>query len=374
MGNQTTVMESSFHFLGKYICFFTLLISCKNSKQVDGKEFGFEGNNIHCNVPESRAANLVLGRTDAISAKEDTSHSGMVWIEGGSFMMGAPDHKGMANEYPAHEVSVAGFWMDLTEVTNEMFGEFVKATGYITTAEKDIDWEELRKQLPPGTPKPGDIDLKAGSMVFFPTVQAVALDDISQWWKWVPGASWRQPKGPGSSLQGKGQHPVVHISWEDALAYCKWAGKRLPTEAEWEWAASGGGINLYSWGNEEIYNSAANTWQGRFPHIDNKEDGFSGTAPVRSYAPNVYGLYDMSGNVWEWCSDWYDEKYYQELKGKKSDNPAGPAKKEASFFKVIRGGSYLCNPSYCEGYRRSRRMYSSYDSGTSHIGFRTVKN
>jgi formylglycine-generating enzyme required for sulfatase activity len=165
----------------------------------------------------------------------------------------------------------------------------------------------------------------------------------------------------------------VHISWEDATSYCKWAGKRLPTEAEWEWAASNGGKTLYSWGNEEKYNTAANTWQGVFPFSDNKEDGFIGTAPVKSFAANSYGLYQMSGNVWEWCSDWYDENYYQQIVSSHVKNPAGPVAKQDMFLKVIRGGSYLCNPSYCEGYRRSRRMYSSFDSGTNHIGFRCAK-
>lgn len=368
-------MKSFFQLLYNPLFIYSfIIIACNDDKQMAVDNSEKVDTATHCFAPSARAAQFVSNAHEKITTKKDTSHTGMVWVEGGSFMMGAPDSKGMPNEYPAHHVTVDGFWMDATEVTNEQFAEFVKATGYITIAEKKIDWEELKKQLPPGTPKPAESDLQPGSMVFIPTTTTVAMDDISQWWKWVPGVNWRQPEGPGSSINGKENFPVVHISWEDALAYCKWAGKRLPTEAEWEWAASSGGKNLYAWGNEEKFNTAANTWQGSFPNYDSKEDGFSGSSPVKSFTPNAFGLYDMSGNVWEWCSDWYDEKYYETLKGKKNMNPAGPSTKQSSFFKVIKGGSYLCNPSYCEGYRRSRRMYSSYDSGTNHIGFRTVKN
>jgi formylglycine-generating enzyme required for sulfatase activity len=350
------------------------LFGCDNQTKLAPSHDVQTTNTAHCYLPSARGAQFASKSSAAISFGNDTSHTGMVWIKGGTFEMGAPDNKGLPNEYPQHKVTVNGFWMDATEVTNAQFEAFVSATGYVTTAEKPLNWEELKQQLPAGTPKPPDSELQPGAMVFTPTSGPVPMDDISQWWKWVPGANWRHPEGPGSTIKGKEKLPVVQISWEDAMAYCKWAGKRLPTEAEWEWAASSGGKNLYSWGNEEKYNSAANTWQGMFPYLDNKEDGFRGIAPVKSFAANAFGLYEMSGNVWEWCADWYDEAYYQHMDKKGSVNPSGPAAKQGLFLKVIRGGSYLCNPSYCEGYRRSKRMFSSYDSGTNHIGFRCVRS
>lgn len=350
-----------------------VLFSCDDDTKLASSNHTQPDSAAHCYVPSARAAHFLPKTSENIQSGSDTLYTGMVWIEGGTFEMGAPDAKGMPNEYPKHSVAVDGFWMDATEVTNAQFAAFVTATGYVTTAEKPIDWEVLKQQLSPGTPKPADSELLPGSMVFTPTSTPVLMDDISQWWKWVPGARWRHPKGPSSSIKGQENLPVVQVSWEDAMAYCKWAGKRLPTEAEWEWAASSGGKNLYAWGNEEKYNTAANTWQGIFPYQNISEDGFKGIAPVKSFAANAFALYEISGNVWEWCADWYDDTYYGQAVGKNSSNPSGPATKEGLFLKVIRGGSYLCNPSYCEGYRRSRRMYSSYDSGTNHIGFRCVK-
>jgi formylglycine-generating enzyme required for sulfatase activity len=306
----------------------------------------------------------------------------MVFIHGGEYMMGAADDEGRTDEYPRHKVRLNGFWMDETEVTNAQFRRFVKATGYITQAEKIPDWEEMKKQLPPGTPKPNDSLLVAASLVFVSPGRDVSLADPSQWWVWEKGASWKHPQGPGSSIDGKDNYPVVHISWYDAMAYCKWSGKRLPTEAEWEFAARGGKQNeKYPWGNEDIDSGRpkANTWQGNFPNQNVNNDHFARLAPVRSFLPNEYGLYDMAGNVWEWCSDWYDENYYQRLKTQLSMDPAGPSRSNDPMEpgvpkKVVRGGSFLCNASYCKGYRVSSRMKTSPDTGLEHTGFRCVSS
>jgi formylglycine-generating enzyme len=308
------------------------------------------------------------------------SHEGMVWIKGGEFLMGSSNEEGRTDEYPQHPVKVDGFWMDQTEVTNAQFQKFVEATGYVTTAEKAPDWEELKKQLPPGTSKPDESALVAASLVFTPSADPVALMDASQWWSWTKGANWRQPQGQGSTIKGKEDYPVVHISWDDAQAYCRWAGKRLPTEAEWEFAARGGLLNKpFSWGSEDVETgkAKANTWQGRFPDVNTAKDGFKGMAPVKSFAPNGYGLYDMAGNVWEWCSDWYRPDTYQQMKGSLAVNPKGPS---AGFDpdeptvpkRVVRGGSFLCHASYCSSYRVSARMKTSPDTGLEHTGFRCV--
>lgn len=296
--------------------------------------------------------------------------------------MGGDNDQASADEFPKHKVQVSPFWMDATEVTNAQFKKFIDATGYVTTAERRPDWEELRKTLPPGTPRPPDSVLVASSLVFKPTSGPVDLNDYSQWWSWTAGADWRHPQGPGSSLAGKETYPVVQVSWEDAQAFCQWAGKRLPTEAEWEFAARGGLTgNIYPWGNEHINagRPKANSWEGKFPYFNEKKDGYSLAAPVKSFAPNGYGLYDMAGNVWEWCSDWYSNDAYKEGEGKLLVDPQGPPK---SFDpddpytpkKVLRGGSFLCNDSYCSGYRVARRMKSSPDTGLEHTGFRCVKD
>lgn len=318
-----------------------------------------------------------------IQADPAQDHRNMAWIKGGDFRMGGDNSQAAPDEFPKHKVILDGFWIDITEVTNAQFAAFVKATGYKTTAEQKPDWELMKHQLPPGTPKPDDRLLIPASLVFKPSAGAVELSDYSQWWTWQEGASWKHPHGPGSDIKGKDNYPVVHISYFDALAYCKWAGKRLPTEAEWEWAARGGlKDNIYPWGNEPINvgKAKANTWEGDFPYRNTLNDRFYNAAPVKSYDPNGYGLYDMAGNVWEWCADYYDSRYYstthtsagiKEPRGSKvSYDPEEPYAKK----RVIRGGSFLCNDSYCSGFRVARRMKSTEDSGMEHLGFRCVQD
>lgn len=308
-----------------------------------------------------------------------SSHSGMILIPAGNFVMGAADQEGRPDEYPAHEVSIHEFWMDETEVTNAQFAAFIKATGYVTQAERKPDWEELKKQVPPGTPKPAEELLQPASLTFKKPAGRVNINDVSQWWSWTKGASWKHPKGPQDEIAGKGNYPVTQVSWTDATAYAKWAGKRLPTEAEWEYAARGGlKSKKYPWGNEELTAGRikANTWQGEFPYKDLKTDGFAGVAPVKSFSANGYGLYDMSGNVWEWTADWYDANHYGTLKDGQS-NPKGPLQsydpEEPTIpKKVIRGGSFMCHSSYCKGYRVSSKMKSSLDTGLENTGFRCV--
>lgn len=305
---------------------------------------------------------------------------GMRWIPGATYMMGTdtdPQHR--TEEAPAHPVQVSGFWMDTTEVTNRQFAAFVAATGYVTTAEKPIDWEELKKQVPPGTPKPADEFLQPASMVFTMTEGPVDLNDYTNWWQFIPGADWRHPQGPGSDIEGKEDHPVVQISWDDAVAYCRWAGKRLPTEAEWELAARAGTQDsIYFWGNDTSFYNHANTWNGNFPFDNSLTDGYLRTAPVGTYAPNAFGLYDMAGNVWEWCKDFYHVDYYKScLDIGTIINPIGPTtsfdpNQPYNIVHVKRGGSFLCNEVYCSSYRLTARMASSYDTGQDHSGFRCV--
>jgi formylglycine-generating enzyme len=308
---------------------------------------------------------------------------GMAWIPGGEFTMGTDDPSAWPDEKPTHRVRVNGFWMDETEVTNAQFRAFVEATGYVTTAEKPPSLEEIMKQSRPGTPPPPREKLVPGSLVFRPTKGPVDLRDYTQWWEWTPGANWRCPEGPGSNIDGKDEHPVVHVSWDDAVAYAKWAGKRLPTEAEWEFAARGGlDGKTYVWGDAPLDEAKpqCNIWQGEFPWKNTANDGYERTAPVKSYAPNGYGLYDMAGNAWEWCADWYDHDLYQHRAGKGTiDNPQGP---EHSYVphqpyseqRVQRGGSFLCCDTYCSRYRPSARHGCSPDTGMSHVGFRCVKD
>lgn len=316
-----------------------------------------------------------------VSSRPWSNPPGMVWVCAGEFTMGSGSTLGWPDEKPAHLVRVDGFWMDQTEVTNAQFRKFVDATGYVTTAEKAPDLDEIMRQSPPGTPPPPKESLVPGSLVFETTKGPVNLNDYSQWWHWTPGASWKHPEGPNSNLEGRENHPVVQVSWEDATAYAKWAGKRLPTEAEWEIAARGGlEQKNYVWGDDLPTDEAifANLWQGNFPYKNTEKDGYTLTAPVKSFEPNGLGLYDMAGNVWEWCSDWYDRDLYSKRIGKTpANNPTGPEKsndQNQPFLpqRVQRGGSFLCNDGYCSRYRPSARHGSSPDTGMSHVGFRCV--
>jgi formylglycine-generating enzyme required for sulfatase activity len=325
-------------------------------------------------------------RAPSSAAPAPDAPAGMAWIPGGEFTMGSADPLARADERPLHRVRVDGFWMDATEVTNAQFAAFVAATGYRTVAERPVDWEELRTQVPPGTPKPPDAQLAPGALVFTPPSEPVDLDRYDRWWTWTPGACWNHPRGPDSSVDGAGDEPVVHVALEDAEAYARWAGKRLPTEAEWEFAARGGlegAVNC--WGNEPVSPARANTWQGRFPDRNTAEDGFALAAPVKRFPPNGYGLFDMAGNVWEWCSDRYRPDAY-ELRvaasgpGAVTANPQGPGSSvdprnpDAPVSHVVRGGSFLCNDSYCASYRPSARMSQTPDTGMQHLGFRCVRD
>ena len=320
-----------------------------------------------------------------VQDKPAKAPAGMVWVPGGRFTMGTEGEQANASERPAHRVRVDGFWMDATEVTNAQFGEFVKATGYVTIAERPADWEEIKKQVPPGTAKPPPEMLAPGSLVFMPPNQPVPLDNHAAWWRWTTGANWRHPEGPGSSIDERQNHPVVQVAWDDAVAYAEWAGKRLPTEGQWEFAARGGlDGKRFTWGDEPPTpdQSRANIWHGEFPHRNTRDDGFYGTAPVKTFEPNGYGLYDTAGNVWEWCSDWYRADLYA-IRGRQlgtggvAENPSGPdrpwdPREPRSPSRVTRGGSFLCHISYCEAYRPGARRGTAADTGTSHIGFRCV--
>jgi len=301
---------------------------------------------------------------------------GMVRIDGGTFRMGSDRH--YPEEAPVHRVRVGGFGIDRTPVTNRQFRDFVKATGHVTVAEIPPDPRDYPQALPHM--------LYAGSLVFSPPAHPVNLKDWSQWWTFLKGADWRHPYGPKSNINGLDNHPVVHVAYADALAYARWAGKDLPTEAEWEFAARGGlDGSEYAWGDEFKPGGEhrANTWQGNFPHENLAEDGFTRTSPVTAFAPNGYGIHDMIGNVWEWTSDWFVASH--EADAQKAccipDNPRGP-REDQSYDpcqpqikiprKVLKGGSHLCAPNYCRRYRPAARHAQPVDTSTSHVGFRCV--
>lgn len=314
-------------------------------------------------------------------SSQTESPAGMAFIPSGTLNMGGNNEQASANEFPRHTVRISAFWMDKTEVTNAEFAYFVEETGYLTIAERPVDWEQMKATLPSGTTKPADSLLQPGALVFQQTDEPVPLNRPELWWDWTIGANWKHPDGPMSSIDERMDHPVVQIAWEDAMAYAEWAGKRLPTEAEWEWAArSGEESTVYPWGNADINTGKpkANFWQGFFPFENSLRDGYLTTSPVRTFEPNGYGLFDMAGNVWEWCSDWFDTGYYRKP-GASVANTSGPDKPFNPLApglqeKVIRGGSFLCSDDYCSGYRNARRMGSTADTGLNHTGFRCVKD
>ena len=313
---------------------------------------------------------ILLAAMSAAFAADPAPPEGMVLIKGGTFSMGSND--GETDEKPIHEVKVKPFFMDRTPVTNAEFEAFTKATKYLTTAEHVLTSKEIPGLLP-------EFEGKTLGICFRPPKGDVDLRNSAHWWLPIVGANWRHPDGPGTDLKGREKHPVVHVSWDDAVAYSKWAGKRLPTEAEFEFAARGGLEGArYAWGNE--FNPGgkwmANTWQGKFPEANSGEDGYRNTSPVGSYQPNGFGLFDMSGNVWEWCADWYLPDFYARSP---KENPQGP---DTSFDpnepgvmkRVTRGGSWMCAENYCRGYRPAARMKTAPDTGLQDTGFRCVKD
>jgi formylglycine-generating enzyme required for sulfatase activity len=334
---------------------------------------------VGCSSPQPHVGSFAPTVENRASAPVPAPE-GMVWIPGGEFSMGAADPRGdfeggpdpLFDARPIHRVYVDGFWMDRTEVTNEAFDGFVRATGYVTVAERTPTAAEF-----PGAPPE---NLVAGSVVFTPPGEAVPLDSHFRWWSYVKGASWRRPTGPGSDLHGRERFPVVHIAYEDAEAYARWAHKRLPTEAEFEFAARGGlAGRRYAWGDQlrPGGRAMANTFQGHFPDEDSGDDGWSGLAPVASFPANRYGLYDVAGNVWEWCRDWYRADAYS-FADAVARNPDGPAESfdpgEPGVKKrVQRGGSFLCANQYCARYLVGSRGKGEPSSGGNHLGFRCVR-
>ena len=313
---------------------------------------------------------------DVATSHHTAQTNTMIWIPGGAFRMGSDRH--YVEEAPAHRVIVDGFWMDATPVTNRQFAAFVAATGHVTMAERKPDPKDYPGALPHM--------LRAGSLVFNPTPRPVSLEDWSQWWSFKFGADWRHPLGPGSSIRELDDHPVVHVAYPDALAYARWAGKSLPTEAQWEYAARGGLEGAeFAWGDELTPNGRhmANTWQGAFPFENTAEDGFERTSPVGSYPANGYGLFDMIGNVWEWTCDWYEPGHPDEAlkacciprnpRGGREERSYDPLQPSVRIpRKVLKGGSHLCAPSYCRRYRPAARHPEPIDTSTSHVGFRCV--
>lgn len=316
-----------------------------------------ESNNSVCcaaSRPPSGESRHATPRLD--EKREKTSHNGMVYLSGDTFLMGTDYAKGFSQdgEGPIRKVRLDGFWIDAFAVTNAQFEEFVEYSGYVTDAER-YGWSFVfHLFLPPESRR------------------AKGVAEGAPWWRGVAGASWRRPEGPGSDLGGRMDHPVVHVSHHDAEAFCDWAGKRLPTEAEWEYAARGGlKQRRFPWGNTLTPGGGhrCNIWQGEFPVENTREDGYLGTAPVDSFQPNGFGLYNVSGNVWEWCSDWFSATFHKKDGGKVRENPEGPP---TGTFRVIRGGSYLCHKSYCNRYRVAARTSNTPESSTGNIGFRCV--
>ncbi len=376
------------------------MVSCKKNK---GNAVFVEASaTLYCYVPSDSLKgkqylqNKFLKQIDDIqpnaSLLMDTF--GMVLINGGTYNMGGDVPKkpnllpstalSQADEFPKHEVTVSDFYMDEHEVTVAQFMAFVKATGYKTVAEYDIDWEDLKQQVPEGTPKPNEESLKAGGLLFQYPSKDTATDDLLNWWIFQKGVNWMNPNGNENDLIELMNLPVTQVSWYDAMAYAKWMNKRLPTEAEYEYAMRGGVENtLYPWGNDVLDDTAnrGNFLQGNFPYVNTSLDGYEFTAPVKSFPPNAFGLYDIVGNVWEWTLDWYGADYYYKQRSSfdVSVNPIGPEQtvevhNNRATSKVVRGGSFLCNDSWCSGFRNARRMRLSPDSGMQHVGFRCVRD
>ncbi len=353
-------------------CFLLLLTACSSNNKEAAE---------HCHQPNSSnqeafdeaktLERIIALEADSLKASDFT---GMINIKGGTLSMGGDTPQAKPDELPKFLVEVPSFWMDQTEVTNAQFKEFVEATNYITTAELAIDLPtdggNQLERIPPS------------SAVFKSPAKGTAIDyNYADWWEMIEGANWKHPQGPESSIDDILDHPVVHISWYDAMAYARWSGKRLPTEAEWEYAARGQLIDQpYPWGEEHIDEGApkANYWQGTFPFSNEAKDGYIKTAPVGKFLPNSYGLFDMSANVWEWCLDTYHPVLKHSIKQSedvKSANYLNYLLQAPNLFpRVIRGGSFLCNDSYCSGYRVSARMRTSPDTGLEHTGFRCVRS
>jgi formylglycine-generating enzyme required for sulfatase activity len=351
------------------------ILSGKSDSQLNVKAASF---------PETSLTGAFLPTVQNKTPAPTDAPAGMSWIPGGEFSMGCKDprvlpdggHEAMDDARPIHRVYVDGFWMDKTDVTNGQFEKFVRATGYITVAERKPQAKDF-----PGVPPE---KLVPGSLVFTPPRNPVPLDDYSLWWSYIPGANWRHPLGPKSNIVGKANYPVVQLAYEDAAAYAKWAGKRLPTEAEWEFAARGGRTGeTYAWGSKIQPGGKwmANTYQGHFPDNDSTEDGHAGIAPVGQFPQNPYGLYDITGNVWQWTSDLYRADYYAELAavGTVARNPKGPntsldPMEPGVKKRVQRGGSFLCTSQYCSRYIVGTRGKGEVSSATNHVGFRCVKD
>ncbi|MFC5449219.1 formylglycine-generating enzyme family protein [Paenibacillus aestuarii] len=305
-----------------------------------------------CSVSRNQLTFTPFEKQEQLAPKtEQLAKQDMIYVQGGEFLMGTDDQEGFPSdgEGPVRSVSVAPFYIDPCAVTNLQFKEFVEATGYVTEAE-NFGWSFVFHLFVPET-----------------GVKILGSTQQTPWWLAVEGASWCAPEGAGSGIEDRLDHPAIHISWNDALAYCEWAGKRLPTEAEWEFAARGGLVQKrYPWGDElkPEGKHMCNIWQGKFPQKNNASDGFIGTAPVKSFEPNGYGLYQMSGNVWEWCSDWFHPTFH--VNGPRV-NPVGP---QSGTSRVMRGGSYLCHKSYCNRYRIAARSKNTPDSSAGNMGFR----
>jgi sulfatase modifying factor 1 len=346
----------------------TGVVGCNSPNQSTDEQAQAADSAARCAAKGMPSRSAAIRTAASIDKSEATSTNEMVWIPGGTFQMGADE---FPDARPLHPVTVKGFWMDEHEVTNAEFARFVAATKYVTVAERPLNPGDY-----PGVPAE---QLVPGSAVFTPPAQKVSLANPLQWWEYVKGASWNHPQGPKSSIDGHENEPVIHVSYEDATAYAKWAGKRLPTEAEWEFAAQGGkGNRTYYWGNElkPAGKWIANIYQGDFPAHNTTEDGFVGAAPVKSFPANPYGLYDMDGNVWEWCQDLYRPDYY--MKSPKND-PQGPTdsydpEEPGAVKRVQRGGSFLCSDQYCIRYKAGSRGKGEVSSGSNNLGFRCVRD